>query len=446
MAEINLRKNIFLSGSFRIAIMMLSFLAGWISTRYLGAELKGKYSYLVTLGGFIWTIFDLGLYRSYPYLIRKSPDKINNLYSWALLTFLLETIVLSALGLGFMSFWSHIFNYTFTVLYMALFVGFITLTKLFMQLLSLYMGLDKILDHSLALFFNSALCFLMFGIGYFALKHWDRLAYVLISTVSALLLGSGYLILRHNWGGLLRLINLRYIGAAYKFGIRVFLSSLFVMLLIRSDIVLIKHFLGYKDVGVYSIAAHIVDVLQMVSNLVGGLLFVKLSDTKDDITSWILMKKMLMLFSFFLTAANLLFIIIGKFVLRELFGLQFVPSYSAYLWLIPASYGLSFGSLFNNYLNARGFPIISIILPAAALVLNVGLNLLIIPAWGIIGASISTSIAYLLWFFLILFYEQGVTKGRMFKHLNPSRQDWKDLFLSMFDMLNTALRRIKGKT
>jgi len=61
MPGINLKKNILLGGSSRLLIMGLSFLCSWISARFLGVELKGQYSYLVTLGGFIWMVPQLSL-------------------------------------------------------------------------------------------------------------------------------------------------------------------------------------------------------------------------------------------------------------------------------------------------------------------------------------------------------------------------------------------------
>ena len=214
-----------------------------------------------------------------------------------------------------------------------------------------------------------------------------------------------------------------------------FISSLLIMLLIRADIVLIKHFLGFSEVGIYSIGAHIVDTLQTASNVVGGFLFVKLSDTADDRAKWLLMKKMLMLFFVFISFTNLGFALLGKWVLQTFYGADFVPAYGVYLWLIPASYGLSFGSLFNNYLNSKGFPVATIFIAGLVLVMNIGLNILLIPLLGIIGAAIATDIAYLLWFLLIIAYEQRSSGGQMLSCLAPAKTDWRDFSLELLSTL-----------
>ena len=442
MAGINLKKNILMGGSFRAIIMVFSFFSSLITARYLGVELKGEYNYLITLGSFLWTLLDLGIYRSYPYLIRKFPNKINNLFKWATLTFIIEIVVLSSTGLLLINFWSKVLSYNFKPIYMLLFIGYMTFSKYFMQLESIFMGMDRIVDQSIGDLLYGGLTFLLFLIGFIFLHNVDRLAVILVGMVIAMGIGIAYFIKQYNKVDFAKNLDLKFIYSAYSFGIRVFLSSIIIMLLIRVDIILIKKMLGFKEVGIYSIAAHIVDMLQVASNLVGGYLFVKLSDTEDDFTKWQLMKKIMMLFGAFLTVANLAFVFLGKFLLRILYGIDFVPAYGVYLWLIPASYGLSFGSFFNNYLNSKGFPPITILIPAISLGLNIGLNLLMIPRWGLIGAAIASGIAYLLWFFLIIIYEQRRTKGAMLPVLIPSKQDWKDFWEEGKATLNTALSHL----
>ena len=445
MAGINLKKNILMGGSFRAIIMVFSFFSSLITARYLGVELKGEYNYLITLGSFLWTLLDLGIYRSYPYLIRKFPNKINNLFKWATLTFIIEIVVLSSTGLLLINFWSKVLSYNFKPIYMLLFIGYMTFSKYFMQLESIFMGMDRIVDQSIGDLLYGGLTFLLFLIGFIFLHNVDRLAVILVGMVIAMGIGIAYFIKQYNKVDFAENLDLKFIYSAYSFGIRVFLSSIIIMLLIRVDIILIKKMLGFKEVGIYSIAAHIVDMLQVASNLVGGYLFVKLSDTEDDFTKWQLMKKIMMLFGAFLTVANLAFVFLGKFLLRILYGIDFVPAYGVYLWLIPASYGLSFGSFFNNYLNSKGFPPITILIPAISLGLNIGLNLLMIPRWGLIGAAIASGIAYLLWFFLIIIYEQRRTKGAMLPVLIPSKQDWKDFWEEGKATLNTALSHLHKK-
>lgn len=428
MAAINLKKNILMSGGFRIIILILGFCFSLVTARYLGVELKGKLSYLITIGGFAWVILDFGLYRSYPYLIRKHPDKIPSLFAWAILCFLVETLLLVLLCVGFTDFWNSLLGSSFSMASLLLLVCFITMTKALMQLQGLYLGMDKVFDSSLAYMLNSMICLAIVLSGYLLISGAEKLELAMLAMVIGLSISILYLIVKNKWGNPLKVFDWKFIYHSYGFGFRVFLSSMFILLLLKVDIVIVKKMLGFSEVGIYSIASHIVDLLQMASNLVGSLLLVRLSDTDNEVEKWQVMKKMLMVFFVLLSLANIGFVVAGKFILSTMFGKQFVPVYYVYFWLMPATYGLSFGSLFNNYLNSKGFPIISIILPAIALLLNLALNYALIPLMGIYGAALSTSIAYFMWFILIIAYEEKITKGRMLAYLIPKSQDWRQLW------------------
>lgn len=417
-----------MSGSSRLIIMVISFITSVFSTRLLGVELKGQFSYLVTISGFVWMVLDLGLYRSFPYLVRKYPEHLGSLFHWIVLQFLVNLSVLTTLGFCLMSLVSGLMDITFSPLYMFLFVCLISFSQLSMQLQSLYLGLNKIWQHSLANLLNAIVMLLLITLGFALKNHLEPLIFVLGATVIGTIITIMYYISKHDWSQLSRKIDLSFVNTSYKYGFRVFLSTIIIMLLIRADIIIIKHFLSFKEVGIYSIAAHIIDMLQIASNVVGGLLLVKLSDSKSDIDKWLIMKKLLMSFFVLLFCANLGFVIFGKFMIANLYGVQFVPVYSVYLWLIPASFGLSFGSLFNMYLNSKGFPVISIVLPAISLILNIILNYLLIPVWGIKGSALATSVAYILWFVLIVLYEQKQSKNELLKYIIPDRQDWHNLF------------------
>lgn len=445
MSQINLKKNIITSGSFRIVILILSFLISWISARYLGVTLKGEYSYLITLCGFMWTILDLGVYRSYPYIVRKRPDEVQTLFGWTIITMFFEIVVMTSIGVAFLDFWNKLIGYQLSPVKIIFLVMFVSLNKAFMQLQAIYMGMNRVLENSISHFLISVVFFILLLIGYFALIDVDRIDILLLFNLIGLACSVLYLAFRNRWGNWYKELNIKTIKLFYSYGFRVFLSSLFIMLLIRADIVLIKHFLDFSEVGIYSLAAHIVDFIQIASNLVGGLLFVKLSDIEDDISKWLLLKKTLLIFFFFITLANLGFGLIGKPVMQIMFGADFVPVYYVYFWLMPAAYGLSFGSLFNNYLNSKGFPIISIILPAIALVLNITLNMLLIPTMGINGAALATSISYFLWFLLIVYFEQRDSKGKMLHYLMPTWKDVTDLYRETVIEIKEMMNNISHK-
>jgi len=437
---INLKKNILLSSSFRLVIMFFGVITGWISTRYLGVEIKGQYSYLITSATFITMILGLGLYQSYPYILRKEPERIGNILQWSLFMYVSELLLFTSLGYYFLEFWSIQSGINLQMVLIFAFAIYIASSKFSMQMQQIYIGQDRVFTNSIVQLLRTLLVLSAVLIAYFGKIDNDKLSYLIISIAIADVICVLIYVFGQNWLHLFRRFDFGFIVRTYGLGIKVFLSSLFILLLIRSDIFLIKKFLNFKDVGIYAISANIVDMLQLLSNIVGGLLLVKLSDHKNHAESWYLMKKVLMSFTILLGLINIGFVIAGKPLMAILYGNDFIPSYYVYLWLIPASFGLSFGSLFNTYLWSKGFPIVSILLPMGALVLNVVINIILIPIMGITGAALSTSIAYILWFVSIVVFEHYHSGGKLIAAIIPKPNDWRDFISSEYTQLRNRFR------
>ena len=424
--------------------MVLTFLTGWISTRFLGVELKGQYGYLITVASFTWIIIDLGIHKTYPYLLRKEPQRGNILFTWSLLQFCCELLFFSGVGLVLMPFLTQVLKFEFTPVVIILLSGAIAFTKLNMHLQMYYLGQDKVRYSHICQTLNSLMMLIVVVLGYLYFTSVDRLIYVLTAYNLAMLTSVIGLVFPKLFTRFWQGFDLSYIFKSYNLGWRVFLSSLFISLLIRFDIMLIRRFLPFEHLGIYTVAANIVEMLQMASNLVGSLLLVKLSDLDDQAQSWATLKKVFIFFFALLTAANLGFVLVGKPLLGFMYGKDFTPVYNVYLWLIPASYGLSFGSLFNTYLWSKGFPWVSVLLPAIALTLNIVLDIILIPIMGINGAALATSISYLSWFIAILLYENHQSEGRFLRCIKPGHTDLQEIHSSAKDWVSKQKQSNRG--
>ena len=73
---------------------------------------------------------------------------------------------------------------------------------------------------------------------------------------------------------------------------------------------------------------------------------------------------------------------------------EFAPATPALLWLLPGIAALSVHTIVMNYCAAVGNPRVILIAPIAGLIVNVVLNLALIPSLGIVGASLASTIAY----------------------------------------------------
>jgi O-antigen/teichoic acid export membrane protein len=80
--------------------------------------------------------------------------------------------------------------------------------------------------------------------------------------------------------------------------------------------------------------------------------------------------------------------------IQLLYGSEFRPAGPAFLWLLPGLVCLSVHTICMNYFASRGFPTLITLAPVGGLLVNVMLNLWMIPRIGIVGASLASSAAY----------------------------------------------------
>jgi O-antigen/teichoic acid export membrane protein len=95
-----------------------------------------------------------------------------------------------------------------------------------------------------------------------------------------------------------------------------------------------------------------------------------------------------------------------------LFGAAFMPAASAFVWLLPGIFFLALETVSVQFLNSIGYPKIVIGAWVAATLLNVGLNVWAIPAYGINGASMVSTFTYTvvcLLIGLILYRHRGMS-------------------------------------
>lgn len=133
-------------------------------------------------------------------------------------------------------------------------------------------------------------------------------------------------------------------------------------------------------------------------------------------------------------------LLFGHYVISFMYTSEYIGAYKAFIYLIPAIFGLTLGSLFNTFLWSKGFPIFTIIAPATATLIKVILSSILIPKMGYLGAALSSSIVYPTWFILLLIWYFGTHRDQKPSSLLFRKSDIKDMGL----MLNALYVKIRG--
>lgn len=178
------------------------------------------------------------------------------------------------------------------------------------------------------------------------------------------------------------------------YGLKAYLAAFFSFLVLRVDLLMAKYMLGAEQTGYYSIAANMGELVNILPVVVATILFPKLSALTDIKEKWYFTKKAAVA-----TGAGMLLVLavagfLAKPVVRVLYGDPFLPSVPPFLWLLPGIFFLGVETVAVQFLNSIGFPKVIVVVWSLTCFLNIGLNMWVIPEYGITGASIVSSLSY----------------------------------------------------
>lgn len=195
-------------------------------------------------------------------------------------------------------------------------------------------------------------------------------------------------------------------------------SATLIFLLFRSDIYLVQHYLGTEILGVYAIAVVIAEMMQRGPNIAGAVLLPKvLRGIDDDHGMSLAVSRWVLAFSL-LSAVGV--VVIGAPMIRWIFGVPYAGAYEPLAWMLPGLIASGYGSVLNTKLAGQGYPPVTMWAPGVALVVNLALNLVLIPRHGLVGAALSTSVAYLVWAVIVTIAYQRSTGQAWTRFLRTS--------------------------
>jgi O-antigen/teichoic acid export membrane protein len=186
-----------------------------------------------------------------------------------------------------------------------------------------------------------------------------------------------------------------YARKCVGYGWRAHLSNILAFLNYRADIFLLNLFLAPAAVGVYAVAVQIAERLWILSQATSTVLLPRLASLYDQedqrnnltpiIARWVFLLSLV---------GGLVLALLCVPLVRVLFGDRYAGAATALLWLLPGVIVGSVSRILSNDIAARGRPEINMYIAVVVVAVNIGLNVLLIPRMGIVGASISTTVAY----------------------------------------------------
>lgn len=237
--------------------------------------------------------------------------------------------------------------------------------------------------------------------------------------------------------------NWHFIKQALIYGLQVHIMNILFFLNSRADIFLINWFLDPSAVGFYGIGVGLVEKLWLISYAASTVLFPTVAAQKSVDNQQTLTP--------FVTRSVLLSSAIGAFFLLLfshwlvilLYSETFIPSVSVIKILLIGIVSLSAGKVLSNDISARGFPKLNIYIGATAVLINIILNLLLIPLFGIAGAAWASTISYTASFLLALLFFCRISGHRPIKVILPKAEDFHLYFHIIKTLFTQACDRLK---
>lgn len=193
-----------------------------------------------------------------------------------------------------------------------------------------------------------------------------------------------------------------------NFGIKSYLACFLAFLIFRFDLYFVNFFRGLHETGLYSLSVNFSDSILLIVSSIALVLFPKI--TKDQEQGMAITLQVARAVSFIIGAVIIVSFIVGGRLIPLVFGESFRDSLPAFYILLPAIYFWSITSVLLQYFASKNLPWLVILIWVPGFLLNIILNIILIPRFGFVAAALTSLLAYFLTFALYFFYLQTFQK------------------------------------
>jgi O-antigen/teichoic acid export membrane protein len=178
----------------------------------------------------------------------------------------------------------------------------------------------------------------------------------------------------------------------FRYSTKAYLITLLAFLVLRANIFLLRRHFGPAELGLYSVAAQISDVLAIVPQSIALVLFPRL--VREAGTRWSATKRAALTTGGVMIVVCGLAALVGGPVIRLLYGASFAPSANVLRIMLPGVLCLAVANILSQYLAAEGIPRILLAVWGGGAALVVTLSLLLVPQHAGAGAAAALSVTY----------------------------------------------------
>lgn len=388
----------------KIISVLLGFIFSFVVARFMGAEIYGRFTYVYTFISLLPIIANLGLDKGLISFIPRlnSDDKVTDRNSIITFSFTVTILISILLIITLINYNEYIANNILNnpdlstlIIWSAPILVLLIINKISK---GVFRGIDIIRHYVIGknIIIPITKTIIIVILSLFSYKVYGVLISYYISTglTSSYYI---YILWKMNYLGKVKKNNIKLYKKLLKFSLPLLFTGMLGFLISRSDSFMIGYFLSEDKVGIYNIARKVGTMSSFILtafNMVFASTISKLyyENRMDDL------KKIYTIITKWIFSFNLLFLVNVVILNKEimlLFGKEFLYGNIA---LLLITIGQFFNALVGSagYINTMtGYPQFSLYTNLITVIINIFLNLILIPRIGIEGAAIATLISIL---------------------------------------------------
>lgn len=425
-----------------VATTIISLAARAIMSRDIGPQGMGAYSLVVLVPSLAYVMGCLGINTANIYFAGKRRFNLEDLSG----TVLLSTAGLSLLLMIVVSGWAwldyHSVFQNLELRYAILTIASIPFFFLLNSYISLIQGLNRIGSYNSVSLISAALSLVLLCIFLYGFKLGLMGAVLSWALTNAFNAVFAFIVFSRSARTRIH-FSLTIFREQLVYGLKAYVANIGGFLVRRLDVLLVANILGITQLGYYTIAFTIAELLWYLASSMSITLIPHVAASEEG--SLPTTTTTALRFTIWTTALLCLGVLLtDRFAIRLVLGPAFLPSITPLRWLLP---GILFGAaekILAADLTGRGRPDVTMVSAILALVTNLGINLLLLPRIGISGAAIASSLAYGFAACFTYYRFAQVTNTSWREAIIPQNNDRahaKQLYDFLANAINKLLRR-----
>jgi O-antigen/teichoic acid export membrane protein len=266
--------------------------------------------------------------------------------------------------------------------YYSIFVGFQDFSKVN------YCGILVKIIHFLIVF----LFFVLSGLGLWGFSEIVVIWISIISSVVSVFLLRYFVVPLLNHGTEIKGSGIREI---FVYSMPAYLANVVQYLSYRLDIFIVGFFMDLRGVGLYVLSVNISQSVWLFSGTISNVFYPNVASTTDRNLINHRTARLARLTLFLNATLCFTLAFVGANFLPFIFGEEFRESILPLLWLLPGVAIFGVANVISSYVVGIGKPELTFWFAIICLIVTVFLDIFLIPIWGIEGAAIASSAAYI---------------------------------------------------